>query len=47
MKTYRSLLVIVAALMVSLSSVAQSEVGVRKRGERGKKKSLTMPTWRG
>ena len=39
MKTYRSLLVIVAALMVSLSSVAQSEVGVRKRGERGKKKT--------
>lgn len=39
MKTYRSLLVIVAALMVSLSSVAQPEVGVRKRGERGKKKT--------
>lgn len=39
MKTYRSLLVIVAALMVSLSSVAQSEIGVRKRGERGKKKT--------
>ena len=39
MKTYRSLLVIVAALMVALSSVAQSEVGVRKRGERGKKKT--------
>lgn len=39
MKTYRSLLVIVAALMVSFSSVAQSEVGVRKRGERGKKKT--------
>lgn len=39
MKIYRSLLVIVAALMVSLSSVAQSEVGVRKRGERGKKKT--------
>ena len=37
MKTYRSLLVIVAALMVSLSSMSQSEVGVRKRGERVKK----------
>ena len=39
MKTYRSLLVIVAALMVALSSVAQSEVSVRKRGERVKKKT--------
>lgn len=37
MKTYRSLLVIVAALMVSLSSMSQSEVGVRKRSERVKK----------
>ena len=39
MKTYRSLLVIVVALMVALSSVAQSEVSVRKRGERVKKKT--------
>ena len=39
MKTYRSHLVIVAALMVALSSVAQSEVSVRKRGERVKKKT--------
>ena len=39
MKTYRSLLVIVAALMVALSSVAQSEVSVRRRGERVKKKT--------
>ena len=37
MKTYRSLLVIVAALMVSLSTMSQSEVGVRKRSERVKK----------
>lgn len=39
MKTYRSLLVIIASLMVAISSVAQSESGVvRKRSERGKNK---------